>query len=269
MYITTWPIWNTYAHNTGKIYDSFAIMQDRCACCHIPLVWVEEGPLVQEVDECPLVQEGPSPSAVTSVIKNTIDTVNVHVLCCKCIVGASLSKPHIDRDNSPRSRNNAIYLSIYLSMYHVPRVCRTPVHKICVRPEMLRVFRYIDVLTCVIYNCTWQNTTWVTHVPTLPWRLSTKTGRWMRRYMVQTAHSAYWDSGAVTARQLLQRACVITWWADSLYCCFVTFTLTKARHWIYYSACILSVDVELYRLTMLRHHWHCSICTCTCSYWSQ
>ena len=64
-------------------------MQDRCACCHIPLVRVEEGPLVQEVEEGPLVQEveeGPSPSAVMSVIKNTIDTVNVHVLCCKCIV---------------------------------------------------------------------------------------------------------------------------------------------------------------------------------------
>ena len=42
---------------------------------------------------------------------------------------------------------------IYLSMYHLPRVCRTPVPEIRVRPEMLRVFRYIDMLTCVIYNC--------------------------------------------------------------------------------------------------------------------
>ena len=144
MYITTWPIWNTYAHNTGKIYDSFAIMQDRCACCHIPLVWVEEGPLVQEVDEGPLVQEGPSPSAVTSVIKNTIDTVNVHVLCCKCIVGASLSKPHIDRDNSPHSRNNAIYLSIYLCIMYpafvAPRFTRSVYAQKC--------SVYSGILTC-------------------------------------------------------------------------------------------------------------------------
>ena len=34
-------------------------------------------------------------------------------------------------------------------MYHLPRVCRTLVSEIRVRPEMLRVFRYIDVLTCV------------------------------------------------------------------------------------------------------------------------
>ena len=39
---------------------------------------------------------------------------------------------------------------MYLSMHHLPRVCRTLVPKICVRPEMLR----IDVLTCMIYNCT-------------------------------------------------------------------------------------------------------------------
>ena len=39
-------------------------------------------------------------------------------------------------------------------MYHLPRVCRTLVPEIRVRPEMLRVFQYIDVLTCVIYNCT-------------------------------------------------------------------------------------------------------------------
>ena len=74
------------------------------------------------------------------------------------IIGASLSKPHIDHDNGPRVRNNAIhlfiYVAIYLSMYHLPHACRTLVPKIHVRPKMLRVFQYIDVLTCVIYNCT-------------------------------------------------------------------------------------------------------------------
>ena len=46
-----------------------------------------------------------------------------------------------------------------------------------------------------------------------------------------------------------------------LYCCFVTFMLTKARHWTYYSACVSFVDVESYRLTVLRHHWHCCVCS--------
>ena len=39
-------------------------------------------------------------------------------------------------------------------MYHLPCICRTLVPKIRVHPEMLCVFRYIGVLTCVIYNCT-------------------------------------------------------------------------------------------------------------------
>ena len=40
---------------------------------------------------------------------------------------------------------------------------------------------------------------------------------------------------------------------------------TKARHRAYYSACrmrvINFVDVESYRLTVLRHHWHCCVCS--------
>ena len=65
------------------------------------------------------------------------------------LFGASLSKPHIDHDNGPRMRNNGIYLCLY----HLPRICCTLVHEICVHPEMLCVFQYIDMLTCVIYNC--------------------------------------------------------------------------------------------------------------------
>ena len=43
------------------------------------------------------------------------------------VTGASLSKPHIDHDNDPRMQNNAIYLS----MYHLPRICRTLVPECC------------------------------------------------------------------------------------------------------------------------------------------
>ena len=46
-----------------------------------------------------------------------------------------------------------MYLCIYLCMYHLPRICCTLVPEIHVRPEMLHAFRYIDVLTCIIYNC--------------------------------------------------------------------------------------------------------------------
>ena len=38
-------------------------------------------------------------------------------------------------------------------MYHLPHICCTLVPEIRVHPKMLCVFRYIDVLTCVIYNC--------------------------------------------------------------------------------------------------------------------
>ena len=44
-------------------------------------------------------------------------------------------------------------IMVYLCMYHLPYVCCTLVPKICVLPEMLDVFWYIDVLMCMIYNC--------------------------------------------------------------------------------------------------------------------
>ena len=70
---------------------------------------------------------------------------------CNKLIWVSLSKPHIDHDNGPCAQNNGICL------YHLLRVCHTLVPKIRVRPKMLRVFQYIDVLTCVIYNCTQLN----------------------------------------------------------------------------------------------------------------
>ena len=42
---------------------------------------------------------------------------------------------------------------IMVCLYHLPRVCRILVPEVYVRPEMLRVFQYIEVLTCMIYNC--------------------------------------------------------------------------------------------------------------------
>ena len=55
-------------------------------------------------------------------------------------------EPHVDHDNSPTH-------GIMVYVYHLPRVCRTLIPEICIRPEMLCVFWYIDMLTCVIYIC--------------------------------------------------------------------------------------------------------------------
>ena len=47
-------------------------------------------------------------------------------------------------------------MSICLFIYHLLRVCHTLVPEIYVHPEMFCVFRYIEVLTYVINNCTQQ-----------------------------------------------------------------------------------------------------------------
>ena len=60
-----------------------------------------------------------------------------------------MSEPHIDLDNSPHAWKNGVYVS----MYHLLPIWRILAPKIRVCHEMLRVFRYINVLTCVIYNC--------------------------------------------------------------------------------------------------------------------
>ena len=74
--------------------------------------------------------------------------LNEFLIGMRQIIEVSLSEPNIDRDNSLRAQNN---LSIHLCIIY-PSICRTLVPEICVRPEMLCVFRYIDVLMCVIYK---------------------------------------------------------------------------------------------------------------------
>ena len=65
------------------------------------------------------------------------------------MIGTSLSKPYNDRDNS----HVCMYVCMYVLCIHVSNIfTHTPVPEIHVRPEMLHVFRYIDVLMCMIYN---------------------------------------------------------------------------------------------------------------------
>ena len=75
-----------------------------------------------------------------------------------CMYNNYWSKPEQVQVNRPCAQNNGIYvsisthLSIYLSMYHLPCIFHT-----LGCPEMLRVFLYIDMLTCMIYICTQLN----------------------------------------------------------------------------------------------------------------
>ena len=54
----------------------------------------------------------------------------------------NLSKPHIDLDSCPHMYVSNIFTRVCCPLIPEIRVCH----------EMLRVFQYIDVLTCVIYN---------------------------------------------------------------------------------------------------------------------
>ena len=65
-----------------------------------------------------------------------------------------------------------------------------------------------------------------------------------------------WGEPAWWASPTLIMTTVPLAWNNGIYVCIIHID-TKARHWTYYSACVLFVDVESYRLTVLRHHWHC------------
>ena len=87
-----------------------------------------------------------------TVSTNFINLLVQHKGAQAGLFGVSLSEPHIDRDNVPRARNNGMSRSIYVPTCMYVCVCRTLAPEIRARPEMLRVIRCIDVLTCVIYN---------------------------------------------------------------------------------------------------------------------
>ena len=60
------------------------------------------------------------------------------------LYGASLSEPTLIVTTASACK---IMVCTYVSMYHLPRVCRTLDPKIRVRPEILRIFQYIELLT--------------------------------------------------------------------------------------------------------------------------
>ena len=145
------------------------------------------------------------------------DSAHLH----RSFIGVSLSKPHTDHDNGPHVWNNGMSVSI-------PCVCCTLVPKIRLCPEMLHVFLYIDVFTCMIYNCTRLNSKGDSSHLSMLWRLSTKTGKRKHGF-------SHWDSGAVATctRQLANSAPVsrndrrMGW----LYCCLHPWMWIRNNQW--------------------------------------
>ena len=144
-------------------------------------------------------------------------------------------------------------LSIYLSMYYLPRVCHTLVPEIWVRLEML-----FGILTCS-HAFTQLNSkdNWTTRVCHQDWsadrqgnvqthginRWFSLLRQWICSYPATCQHMAVW---------IKNNRCTAVLWRSYR---------QKLWHWTYYSACMLFVCVEPYRLTLWRHHWHCCICS--------
>ena len=179
-------------------------------------------------------------------------------------IGASLSESHIDHDNGPRAQNNGMYLCTYVSF--APRLSHpgsqdpcTPWNAPCIPVYWCALVRDLQL----------HLTEHQGRLELLVSAMKIINDRWMHN-LTHGINCAFhllrqWSCSCLATCQC---ACVILnqkWWLMGwLYCCFVTFTLTKAWHWTYYNACVLFVDVEPYRLIVLRHHWHCCICTCSC-----
>jgi len=141
----------------------------------------------------------------------------------------------------------SMYLSIYLSMSVSFTLCllHPGSRDLCTPWNAPSILVYWRVLTCVIYNCTPLNSNDNWSYSCLPWRLSTKTGRWMRRHIVQI-DSAYWDSGAVAARQGLPTCLYKSEATDGLTVllfCDVYIDIGSTLN-LLYSACMLFVDVQ-------------------------
>ena len=126
---------------------------------------------------------------------------------------------------------------MYVSLI-LPHICRTLVPEIRVHPEILCVFRYIDMLTCVIYSTEQQGRL---HGATCVC-LASSPGLHVQTHGINRAFS------------LLRQ-----WSCSCLATCQCT-CVNQPTATLTLSACVSFVDVEQYRLTVLRHHWHCSYC---------
>ena len=156
-----------------------------------------------------------------------------------------------------------IMVCIYLCMYHLSRVCCTLVPKIYVCPEMLLcipVYWHAHVCDLQLYALDWTSRmTGATRVcrEDYRWRqVGECADTWYNQIQpTETVH------GAVAAQQL---ANMPVWikndrWA---YCTAVLWRSCRRRRDTELTTVPVSfVDVELYRLTVLRHHWHCCICS--------
>ena len=173
-------------------------------------------------------------------------------------VVASLSEPHIDHDNSPLARNNAVYLSIYVSF----TTCLS--HPGSQDP-------------CTPWNTPCIPVYWCAHMCDL----QLHTLDWTTAELLVSAVKIIDEDRQVNAQtygingfslliqwscscpETCQRTCVWIkndWWAY----CRSTAVLWHS-YWQRRDTELTTVPAcyaEPCRLTMLRYHWHC----CTCSY---
>ena len=114
---------------------------------------------------------------------------------------------------------------------------------------------YIEVLTCVIYNCEW--------TARLECREDCRRGR-VGQLNAQTHDINGFSLLRQWSSSICQHACVnettdgLLDCTAVLYICAVLYIIDICMTM---SLLQLFVVVDLYRLTMLIHHWHCCICS--------
>ena len=181
----------------------------------------------------------------------------VWIINCVSIIGARLSEPmHIDRDNVPHTRNNGMYLCIYVSMYHLPTFVAPwfPISVYTLKCSVVYWRAHVRDLQLHALDWTARTTgaTRVCHEDYRRRQVGECTDTWYKQIQpTETVH------GAVAAQQLTNMPVWIKndQWA---YCTAVLWRLCQQRCDTELTTVPVSfVDVELYRLTVLKHHWHC------------
>ena len=180
----------------------------------------------------------------------------LHIIC---VIEANLNEPHIDHDNGPQAWNNCIWVSIYVSftphLSHlgswdsctpwnascIPVHWHAHVHELQLHSTQRSMLNWTArktgaTCTCVCHkDHRWRQVgectdTWYKWIqPTETGNTETKRG--FLRYQTQ------WQStprGKLWSLFLLWQLIGIDWWQEE--------------------------NVEPFRLTVLRHHWHCCIC---------
>ena len=142
------------------------------------------------------------PVATKLVLLPNLKAITLHVIICFVVLlvwtsykNSNWGKPEWAHDNGPRVRNNGLYLSVYVSI--TPRLSHPDSWDLHVRPEMLCVFRYIDVRGLQLSIDWTARTTGATRVCHEDYRWRECADTWYKQ--IQSTETVH---GAVSARQL-------------------------------------------------------------------